>query len=172
MDKKKRIRNVSTLFQSILIHNLVFLSCFIWSIALPQNEESIFICLAINILSIFLDIIILAVHYPSWSNSHTAEFSAVMAVFNLLLRLASSHVLYQEWSDRKGVVGVSVIKASHAEGGSVRSGSVLTHYPGQIILFLSKAIKTVYSVAGHFDGKVQESPSQLPPLPPSYSVNN
>ena len=117
-------------FQANLIHNLMFLSCFIWSIALPQSEDSIFLCLATNILSIFLEIIILTVHYPSLTNSHTVEFSAVMAVFNLLLRLASSYILYQEWGDRKGVVGVSVVKASHAEGGSVRSGSVLTHYPG------------------------------------------
>merc|ERR1712106_761479 len=112
------------------------------------SEDSIFLCLAINILSILLDVIILTIHYPSWNSSHTAEFSAVMGIFNLLLRLVSSYILYQEWGERKGVVGVSVVKGTHIEG-----GSVLTHYPG------------------HFDGKVQESPSQfrqnLPPLPPS-----
>ena len=111
----------------------MFLSCFVWSIALPKSEDSIFLCLAINILSIFLDIIILAIHYPSWSASHTAEFSAVMGIFNLLLRLVSSYIMYEEWGDRKGVVGVAVVKSNHVEGGSVRSGSVLTHYPGGIV---------------------------------------
>ena len=116
-------------FQANIIHNLIFLSCFVWSISLPQSEDSIFLCLEVNILSIFLDVIILIVHYPG--SYPTAEFSAVMAIFNLLLRIVSSYVLYQEWGERKGVVGVSVVKGTHTEGGSVRSGSVLTHYPGQ-----------------------------------------
>ena len=112
----------------------MFLSCYIWSIALPQSEDSIFLCLAINILSIFLDIIILAIHYPAWNSSHTAEFSAVMAIFNLLLRLVSTYTMYQEWGERKGVVGVQVLKGTQIEGGSVRSGSALTRYPGWYFL--------------------------------------
>ena len=124
-----------------MIHNLMFLSCYIWSIALPQSEDSIFLCLAINILSIFLDIIILAIHYPAWNSSHTAEFSAVMAIFNLLLRLVSTYTMYQEWGERKGVVGVQVVKGKQIEGGSVRSGSVLTHYPGGY--FLHKCVNYI-----------------------------
>ena len=42
--------------------------------------------------------------------------------------------MYQEWGERKGVVGVQVVKGTQIEGGSVRSGSVLTHYPGTSVL--------------------------------------
>ena len=52
-----------------------------------------------------------------------------MCIFNMFLRLASSWVLYWDWGDRKGLVAVTVTK--NTEGGSVRSGSVLTHYPGE-----------------------------------------
>ena len=61
--------------------------------------------------------------------SHTIEFSAIMCIFNMFLRLGSSWVLYWDWGDRRGLVAVTVTK--NTEGGSVRSGSVLTHYPGE-----------------------------------------
>ena len=47
----------------------------------------------------------------------------------MFLRLGSSWVLYWDWGDRKGLVALTVTK--NTEGGSVRSGSVLTHYPGE-----------------------------------------
>ena len=52
-----------------------------------------------------------------------------MCIFNMFLRLGSSWVLYWDWGDRKGLVALTVTK--NTEGGSVRSGSVLTHYPGE-----------------------------------------
>ena len=83
-----------------------------------------------------------------------------MAVFNLLLRLLSSWVLYIDWGDRWGyhaIITITLLKHHHhhvrrgilqpltvttdtnkndtkSVGGSVRSGSVLTHYPGHIML--------------------------------------
>ena len=83
-----------------------------------------------------------------------------MAVFNLLLRLLSSWVLYIDWGDRWGyhaIITITITLHHHARrgilqpltvttdtnkndtksvGGSVRSGSVLTHYPGHIMLQL------------------------------------
>ena len=61
-----------------------------------DDEDSVFLCLAINALSVGLDIIILGVHYPGITDSHTAEFSAVMGIFNLLLRVISCYVLFKE----------------------------------------------------------------------------
>ena len=49
--------------------------------------------------------------------------------------------MYQEWGERKGVVGVQVVKGKQIEGGSVRSGSVLTHYPGGY--FLHKCVNYI-----------------------------
>ena len=63
------------------------------------------------------------------TTSHTTEFSAVAYIFNLFLRLVTSWLLYWDWGDRRGLVPVTVTK--NTEGGSVRSGSVLTHYPGE-----------------------------------------
>ena len=65
---------------------------------------------------------------PNRTLSHTVEFSAIVAIFHLFLRLVSSYCLYYDWGDRRGVVPMTVTKS--VEGGSVRSGSVLTHYPG------------------------------------------
>ena len=64
------------------------------------------------------------------TTSHTTEFSAVAYIFNLFLRLVTSWLLYWDWGDRRGLVAVTVTK--NTEGGSVRSGSVLTHYPGEV----------------------------------------
>ena len=62
---------------------------------------------------------------------HTVEFSAIMSIFNMFLRIVSSWVLYWDWGDRRGLVPVTVTKNMETGGGgSVRSGSVLTHYPG------------------------------------------
>ena len=52
-----------------------------------------------------------------------------MCIFNLFLRLLTTWVLYWDWGDRRGLVAVTLTK--NTEGGSVRSGSVLTHYPGE-----------------------------------------
>ena len=49
------------------------------------------------------------------TTSHTIEFSAVMAVFNLLLRVFSSFFLHQEWGYRKGVIGVAVVNAQEGD---------------------------------------------------------
>jgi len=141
-----------------VIHNLLFLGGLIWSIALPHSEDAVFLTLIINSISVLLDIIILAIHYPSLRQDSTAEFSAVMGIFNLLLRFVTAYVLHTEWGDRGSslpTIGSPTPKSvGPAEGGSVRSGSVLTHYPGQ------------------FDSPVPATRQALPPLPPSYSVNN
>ena len=51
--------------ESVLIHNIFFLFTFVWSIIHHDNEDSIFLCFAIDTLSILIDIIILASRYPS-----------------------------------------------------------------------------------------------------------
>ena len=103
--------------ESVLLHNIFFLFTFVWSIIHQDNEDSIFLCFAIDTLSIILDIIILASRYPSRqivfivcttnyprflyrTSLHTNEFSAIAGIFNLFLRICSSWVLYWEWGDR------------------------------------------------------------------------
>ena len=55
--------------ESVLLHNIFFLFTFVWSIIHQDNEDSIFLCFAIDTLSIILDIIILASRFPSRQSS-------------------------------------------------------------------------------------------------------
>ena len=100
---------VALLLQAFVIHSLLFLGCMIWSIALPHSQDAVFLTLVINCVSILLDIIILAIHYPALRRDSTAEFSAVMAVFNLLLRFVTAYVLHTEVELDKSVMIVHVI---------------------------------------------------------------
>jgi len=149
-----------------LVHNILLLTCLVWSIAIPHGEDPIFLSLGINLVSIIFDIIILAIFYPSSSSGlgKTAEFSAVVAIFNLLFRFVSSHILYTEWEDRGGLISMQTkarpVINNATQGGSVRSGSVLTHYPGQ---FESQVLSSP---------PTQEKPSLPPALPPPTYVNN
>lgn len=120
--------------QSYLVQLYIFLFLLIWTIIQPVGEDHVFLCLAVDVVCIMLDIIIISIYFPSHLKSTTAEFSGVLAIFNLIFRLYSSYVLYMEWCSRTGSggVGVTVVDApkGFGEGGSVRSGSVLAHYPG------------------------------------------
>ena len=51
--------------EALLVHNLLFLLCFVWSIIQHDNEDSVFLCFAINVISILLDVIILSSRYPA-----------------------------------------------------------------------------------------------------------
>ena len=53
--------------QSLLVHNSSLLVCLLWCLALPASQEPVLLCLAINLLSILLDIIVLAIHYPRFA---------------------------------------------------------------------------------------------------------
>ena len=58
--------------QATLVHNLLFLFSFLWSIIHHDNEDSVFLCFAINVISIPLDIIILSSRFPTrYSNIFT-----------------------------------------------------------------------------------------------------
>merc|ERR1712080_352188 len=101
--------------------------------ALPQSEEAALLSLAVNLLSILLDIIILSLYFPRKPRNTVDEFSAAMAVINLLVRGPSSLVLYRDWCRRGGgFEASSAVQVVEEElGGSVRSASVLSHYRGQ-----------------------------------------
>jgi len=119
--------------QAYLLQSSIFLFLLIWTLIQEEGEDHVLLCLSVNVTSILLDIIIISVFFPSFTLSTTAEFSAVMAIFNLVFRLYSSYVLYGEWCSRTGSGGVTVVdsaKPGYGEGGSVRSASVLAHYPG------------------------------------------
>ena len=49
------------------MHNLLFLFTFVWAIVQHDNEDSVFLCLAINLVSLVLDTVILGARYPTRS---------------------------------------------------------------------------------------------------------
>jgi len=114
---------------------VVFLFLLLWTLIKKDGEDHVLACLAVNVIELLLDIIILSIYFPRKYSGSTAEFSAVMAVFNLVFRVYSSYVLYTEWCVRSGTEAVTVVDSSrppvYGEGGTVRSASVLTHFPGQ-----------------------------------------
>jgi len=124
---------------SLLVHYLVFLVSLIWALALPQSEEAVLLCLVLNLLSVLLDIIALSIHFPRFAlfrlpREPTEEFSAGMAILNLLTRGPSTFALWKEWAARGGSGGWPLATGEVVEeelGGSVRSASVLSHYRGQ-----------------------------------------
>jgi len=125
--------------QGYVIYNSIYLYLLLILCLQVPNEENVFMCLSVNLISILLDIIFIAVHFPNNRlASVTGEFSAVMAIFNLILRLFSCHSLYAEWCFVCGTNGVSVSSTIHTVGpgmtnpdaGTVRSRSVLDHFPG------------------------------------------
>ena len=57
--------------EAVLVHNIFFLFTFVWSIIHQDNEDSIFLCFAIDTLSVLLDIIILASRFPTRYNHNS-----------------------------------------------------------------------------------------------------
>ena len=53
--------------QAVLVHNLLFLFTFVWAIVQHEDEDSVFLCLAINLVSLVLDTVILGARYPARS---------------------------------------------------------------------------------------------------------
>ena len=54
------------------MHNLLFLFTFVWAIVQHDNEDSVFLCLAINLVSLVLDTVILGARYPTRSPPYHA----------------------------------------------------------------------------------------------------
>lgn len=59
------------------MHNLLFLFTFVWAIVQHDNEDSVFLCLAINLVSLVLDTVILGARYPTRSPPYHAPHLAL-----------------------------------------------------------------------------------------------
>merc|ERR1711997_1238182 len=84
-----------------IVQDTFLLLCLLWSLHNRTITSPVLLALLIEVMSILMDIIILAVFYPSgelWSS--TEKFSAVMAIFNLTFRFGAILLLYQNYQDR------------------------------------------------------------------------
>jgi len=85
----------------LILQDTFLLICLLWSLQNQRRSSPVLLSILIEVISIFMDIIILAIYYPSgelWSS--TEKFSAVMAIFNLTLRFGAIVVLYQNYQER------------------------------------------------------------------------
>ena len=86
-------------FQGFMFVNLVFFLCLLLSISRPEEAEPTVMTAIVNTLAILHDIIFLiyvndayVVKFKYWGN--WVQFSFIMAVFNLIARLATNFLIY------------------------------------------------------------------------------
>ncbi|XP_011869978.1 PREDICTED: type-1 angiotensin II receptor-associated protein isoform X1 [Vollenhovia emeryi] len=88
--------------KSVLLYNLLFFVCIFWAVHSVESDEPLQFALFINVLSIFLDVITLAVYYPSEYNNASNKFSAALMIINLIVRPVSSIYLLRIGQGRGG----------------------------------------------------------------------
>lgn len=88
--------------KSVLFYNLLFFVCIFWAVHNTESDEPLQFALFINVLCIFLDVVTLAVYYPSEHSSWSNKFSAALMIINLIVRLASSIYLLRIGQGRGG----------------------------------------------------------------------
>ncbi|XP_059084575.1 type-1 angiotensin II receptor-associated protein-like isoform X2 [Tigriopus californicus] len=89
---------------ALTFQNTFFLLTLLWALHEKRSPTPVIIAMAINLLCIVLDIIVIALFYPKYGNS-TSEFSAVMAIFNLILRVVSTIILFKSMDQRDELDG-------------------------------------------------------------------
>lgn len=157
----------------LLLHDSFFLLCMLWGIHNQGKTSPIILALVIDCLSVILDIIVLAVWYPHEAKS-SEQFSAVMAIFNLIFRFASVYVLYQCWRERNdalnGIYGTTNPTTIPAQvTTTVRSPSRVSQRAREV-----KDEVNGNNGYGYAPGPVQpQQPPrpELPPIPPSYTLH-
>lgn len=153
----------------LLMQNTFFLLCLLWSLHDKSNNGSpVVLSLIIDVVSIVLDIIVLAVFYPHDAKS-SEQFSAVMAIFNLIFRIASIYVIWKYWKHRSDSLDGGGPRVGSVIGGSVISGSVLGGTrPSRADA--EKGPNNNSAAPAYGFQPYQGSPRQeLPAIPPSYS---
>uniref|UniRef100_A0A0K8SRV1 Uncharacterized protein n=1 Tax=Lygus hesperus TaxID=30085 RepID=A0A0K8SRV1_LYGHE len=82
-----------------LFYNGLFMVLLVWGIINKDKAEHLELAMTIDGASVMLDILVIASFFPE---STTGKFSAVMAIFNLILRFASFLVIRNEVNSRSG----------------------------------------------------------------------
>nr|XP_033336056.1 uncharacterized protein LOC117226124 isoform X1 [Megalopta genalis] len=86
--------------KSVMFYNLLFFVCILWAIHHIESDEPVQFALLINVLSIFLDVITLAIYFPT---TYAAEkFSAAIMIINLIARVITSISLLRIGQARGG----------------------------------------------------------------------
>merc|ERR1712029_602849 len=144
----------------------------------------VILSLAIDVVSILLDIVVLAIWYPHQYphqdriiNSSSEQFSAVMAIFNLIFRIASIYVIYQCWCERKdaidGIYGTTVTRPPIAQPSSVISSSIPPVARSASRVSNRPPANMEKDENGYgYSGQIYNNPEPRQDLPPSYTQHS
>ncbi|XP_039264324.1 type-1 angiotensin II receptor-associated protein-like isoform X2 [Styela clava] len=86
--------------------NITALAIGIWAIADRQSVDALFMFIMMQLFSIVVDIVILAVYFDG-RGTGVYKFSAAMCIINLILKPFSSVLLYQMYRDRGGEYNIN-----------------------------------------------------------------
>ncbi|XP_076293359.1 uncharacterized protein LOC143215262 isoform X2 [Lasioglossum baleicum] len=83
-----------------MFYNFLFFICILWAIHHIESDEPLQFALFINVLSIFFDVITLAIYFPTTYASE--KFSAGIMIINLIVRAFTSISLLRIGQARGG----------------------------------------------------------------------
>lgn len=93
--------------ESYLFYNLIFFLILLWTVHNKESDEPTQMAVAVNAVSIVLDVLVIAMYFPD-GGSGSDRFSAAMAILNLILRPFTTLVLYRIYVERANATGATV----------------------------------------------------------------
>jgi len=92
---------------SYLFYNLIFFVILLWAVHNKENDEPMQLAVAVNAVSIVLDVLVIAMYFPE-SDFGRERFSVAMAIMNLILRPFTTLVLFRMYVERANSAGAAV----------------------------------------------------------------
>ncbi|KAI2807227.1 hypothetical protein BLOT_009190 [Blomia tropicalis] len=103
-----------------ILYNSFFFFTLLWSLGAPQNCESVQLAAIINLLSILLDLISIAINYGRYHYLDWFGFSLFLLIVNLILRGITTIVLFRIYNDRNDRFGSYGLDRSPFTGTGIR----------------------------------------------------
>ncbi|KZC05627.1 hypothetical protein WN55_04567, partial [Dufourea novaeangliae] len=86
--------------KSVMFYNFLFFICLLWAIHHIESDEPLQFALFINVISIFFDVVTLAVYFPTIRASE--KFSAAIMIINMIARALTTPCLLKIGQKRGG----------------------------------------------------------------------
>lgn len=124
--------------ESYIYMNAFILAFGVWAIISPESVDAMFMFLILNVISVVLDIIFIAIFasMPGRESQvavifNTYRFSLGMAILNLILKPFTSYILFRLYQDRRGDVSFPTFgiigKSRHGEYEPIGTGPSAPH---------------------------------------------
>ncbi|XP_033107592.1 type-1 angiotensin II receptor-associated protein-like [Anneissia japonica] len=88
--------------------NLFLLIVALWAIGTPSSIDSIQMLLVLHVISIVMEVILISVYFPKYTDAGSTEFkfSAAMAIINLILRPITAVIIATHYRARGGETNI------------------------------------------------------------------